>query len=188
MQSFKLMQSLIEAPMNCTEKEAKIKNFMVFDGLVDLFRLLKEHSAIIGRNHARIVVDLGKTPSIIMDEINDIFQSSKLLTPIGFLSIFSDFETDSDTEILLMNIARAFTEETEIFDKFPAFREIQGLLKEIPALSPENSAVFDAMHEVIESNLLLAIAKSSTNLLDSLSGESENNNFQENDTRVKTLN
>ena len=178
----------MEVPMNCTEKEAKVKNFLVFDGLVDLFRLLSEHSAIIGRNHARIVVDLGKTPSIIMDEINDIFQSSKLFTPIGVFSIFSDFEADSDTEILLMNIARAFTDETEMFNKFPAFREIQCLLKEIPALSPENSAVFDAMHEVIETNLLWAMSKSGTNLLDSIFGESESKNIQENDKIEKTLN
>ena len=48
--------------MNYTQHEAAEQNCKVLAGLRDLFQLLDEHGAIIGRNSARIVVDLSKAP------------------------------------------------------------------------------------------------------------------------------
>ncbi|WP_297487009.1 hypothetical protein, partial [Ferrovum sp.] len=45
------------------------------------FQLLDEHGAIIGRNSARIVVDLSKAPTIMQDEIGEIFRTSQLVAP-----------------------------------------------------------------------------------------------------------
>ena len=50
--------------MNHTEQEAIAKNFKVLAGLRDLFQLLSEHGAVIGRDSARVVVDLNKAPSV----------------------------------------------------------------------------------------------------------------------------
>ncbi|MFL0722464.1 hypothetical protein [Salmonella enterica] len=39
--------------MNYTQQEAITQNFKVLAGLKDLFQLLTEHGAVIGRNSAR---------------------------------------------------------------------------------------------------------------------------------------
>jgi hypothetical protein len=95
--------------LNYTQQEATEQNCKVLAGLRDLFQLLDEHGAIIGRNSARIVVDLSKAPTIMQDEIGEIFRTSQLVAPNGTMGIFGDFQTDDETGILLLNIGRAFT-------------------------------------------------------------------------------
>lgn len=125
--------------MNYTQQEAITQNFKVLAGLRDLFQLLNEHGAVIGRNSARIVVDLSKAPTIMQDEIGEIYRTSQLVTPNGTIGIFGDFQTDDETGILLLNIGRAFTDSDSVFAKFPAFNEVQALLRSIQALSSEQS-------------------------------------------------
>ena len=133
--------------MNYTEQEAATQNFKVLAGLRDLFQLLTEHGAVIGRNSARIVVDLSKAPTIMQGEIGEIFRTSQLVAPNGTIGIFGDFQTDDETGILLLNIGRAFTDGDTVFAKFPAYSEVKALLQSVPALSVEQSEAIEALHE-----------------------------------------
>ena len=145
--------------MNYTQQEATEQNRKVLAGLRDLFQLLDEHGAIIGRNSARIVVDLSKAPTIMQDEIGEIFRTSQLVAPNGMMGIFGNFQTDDETGILLLNIGRAFTDGDAVFAKFPSYSEVQALLQSIPALSHEQSEAIEALHEQLEANFLGLLVK-----------------------------
>ena len=156
--------------MNYTEQETMAQNFKVLDGLRDLFQLLSKHGAVVGRDSARIVVDLSKAPSIMLDEIGGIFRTSSLVAPNGSMNIFSDCETDNETGVLLLNISTALKEDVAIFSKFPAFKEIKEWLEGIPAMSQEQSAVFEALHEVLEANFFSLMSEHREAIFEGLFG------------------
>ncbi len=107
--------------MNYTEQEAAAQNFKVLAGLRHLFQLFSEHGAVIGRDSARIVVDLNKAPSIMLNEIGEIYRTSQLVAPNGAMGIFDNFNTGDKTGVLLMNIGRPLANKDPIFSKFPVF-------------------------------------------------------------------
>lgn len=176
------------AAMNYTQQEAITQNFKVLAGLKDLFQLLTEHGAVIGRNSARIVVDLSKAPTIMQDEIGEIFRTSQLVAPNGTMGIFGDFQTDDETGILLLNIGRAFTDGDAVFAKFPAYNEVKALLESIPPLSPEQSEAIEALHEQLEANFLGLLVKHREAIFEGLFGGGDSPNWTYHDTKDKTLN
>ncbi len=169
--------------MNYTQQEATEQNCKVLAGLRDLFQLLDEHGAIIGRNSARIVVDLSKAPTIMQDEIGEIFRTSQLVAPNGTMGIFGDFQTDDETGILLLNIGRAFTDGDAVFAKFPSYNEVQALLQSIPALSHEQSEAIEALHEQLEANFLGLLVKHREAIFEGLFGGGDSPNWTYHDPK-----
>lgn len=172
--------------MNYTQQEAIEQNCKVLVGLRDLFRLLDEHGAIIGRNSARIVVDLSKAPTIIQDEIDEIFRTSQLVAPNGTMDIFENFQiiqTDDETGILLLNIGKAFTDGNAIFTKFPGHNEVQALLQSIPALPHKESEAIEALHD-----FLGLLVKHREAIFEGLFGGGDSPNWTYHDPKDKTLN
>ena len=178
----------MEVALNYTEQEAATQNFKVLAGLRDLFQLLTEHGAVIGRNSARIVVDLSKAPTIMQGEIGEIFRTSQLVAPNGTIGIFGDFQTDDETGILLLNIGRAFTDGDTVFAKFPAYSEVKAVLQSVPALSVEQSEAIEALHEQLEANFLGLLVKHREAIFEGLFGGGDSPNWTYHDPKDKTLN
>jgi hypothetical protein len=172
-----------------TETEARERNFKVLDGLRDLFRLLNDHGAVIGRDSARIVVDLSKAPSIMHEEIGEIFRTSSLVAPSGSMSIFGDFQTDDETGTLLLNIGTALKiDGNNVFGKFAAFAEVRAFLESIPAMSKEQSKAFDALHEEMESHFLDLMLKHREAIVEGLFNGNDSPDWTFHDPKGKTLN
>jgi hypothetical protein len=128
----------------------------------------------IGRDSARVVVDLNKAPSIILDEIRGIFRTSTLVAPNGSMSIFSDFQIDNETGILLLNIGSALKDNDTVFAKFPAFSETKEWLDGIAAMSKEQSQTYEALHKRLEANFVGLLVKHREAILEGLFGDSPN--------------
>lgn len=174
--------------MNYTQQEATEQNCKVLAGLRDLFQLLDEHEAIIGRNSARIVVDLSKAPTIMRDEIGEIFRTSQLASPNGTMGIFGSFQTDDETGILLLNIGIAFTDGNAVFAKFPGYNEVQSLLQSIPALTTEQNEAIEALHEQLEADFLGLLVQHREAIFEGLFSGSDSPNWTYHDPKDKTLN
>lgn len=174
--------------MNYTEQEAIAHNFKVLAGLRDLFQLLSEHGAVIGRDSARVVVDLNKAPSIMLDEIGEIFRTSTLVAPNGTMRIFGDFQTDDETDVLLLNIGSTLKGNDTVFAKFPAFNETKEWLEGIQAMSEEQSQAYEALHESLEANFMGLLVKHREALFEGLFGGGDSPNWTYHDPEDRKLN
>ncbi|MDE2256081.1 MAG: hypothetical protein KGL42_17695 [Betaproteobacteria bacterium] len=174
--------------MNYTKKKAAEQNLKVLAGLQHFFQSLREHGAVIGRDSARIVVNLNKAPSIILDEIGEIYRTASLVAPNGFMHIFDGAETDKGIGVLLLNIGFALRNNDPIFAKFPAFNEIRELLQGIPAMSQEQSEAFAALHEAIEADFIGLLVEHREDIWEALFGGSDSPNCTRPEGNGKTLN
>jgi hypothetical protein len=152
--------------MDCTKEEAVERNFKVLTNLQEIFQSLNECDAIVGRDNDRIVVDLNRTPPIMLDEFGKIFQASSLVAPNGMMRIFYDFT--SDEKIMLLNINHTLYGDDDIFSKFPAFQEMRELLESIHVMTQEQSGVFEAMNNEMQANLTAMILENPEDFLEAI--------------------
>ena len=162
--------------MKTKRSEVTEQNFKVLDGLSELFKSLNEHCAIIGRDNARIVVDMNKSSFFTHEEFFEIHRKSVLVASNGSMNIFSDIQMDGETNILLLNINPSIMGNDEIFSKFLAFNEVWALVESIPTLSKEQSEYFDSLHEVLIENLFGLTAKHRKDIREALFSGGDNIN------------
>lgn len=176
----------MEVTMNYTEQKAIAQNFKVLAGLRDLCQLLNEHGAVIGRDGARIVVDLDKAPSIMLDEMGEIFRTSQLVAPNGIMRIFDNAESDNETGVLLLNISISLKSNDTNYAQFHYFNEVRELLESIPLMTQEQSKAFEALHEALEARLIAMMPNFREALIEGLFGGDDSPNWTH-DEKGKTL-
>lgn len=132
--------------MKTNVKESTEHNFKALNGLQDLFSKLNKLNAIIGQDEERIVIDTNKA-SFISEEASDIFHKSVLVSKNGSMRIFSDFVNNSEINILFLNINPSIIFSDNVFSKFPAYNEVQALIKNIPILTKNQSEDFKVIHD-----------------------------------------
>jgi len=138
--------------MVCMEREQNLK---VLEGLKNLFAMLTEHGAVIGRNRARIVIDMDKAPSLIEGELSVIFSSSCLIGTNEFLRIFDSFHLDEENGVLILNISDPLQGGGDsVFAKLHAFAEVRYLFDGIALLPEVKSKFFDALNKKMEDHFI----------------------------------
>lgn len=136
-----------------TTEEAAEQNRKALAGLREIFQMLGESGALVGRNNARIAVDLRKTSTIIRKKMSEIFGLSQLVVPNGIIGVFESIEEDQELGILLLNIGQAIREGESAFAEFPYYSEVKDLLQSIPVLPEEHSSIVEEIHKQINDHL-----------------------------------
>jgi hypothetical protein len=129
-------------------QKAIIENKKVVDSLTDLFRVLKEANAIVGRDDQRIVLDKRKLPEILNEKSTMEFMSYRLTaTGFGIRSIFQSVETDEN--FILLNIEGFLKREERFETGFPFLDEARAVILSVELMSIEQSQASDLLHEEV---------------------------------------
>ncbi len=159
-------------------EEPTSHNFKTLDVLQDLFNKLNELNAIIGRDEERIVIDTNKA-SFICEKVTEIYHKSILSSKNGSMRIFSDFVNDSEINILFLNINPSIIFSDNVFSKFPAYNEVQSLIKNIPILTKNQSEDFKLIHDRSMNELFKVMKDSKEEIFEALfSGNNRSENLK----------
>lgn len=128
-------------------------NLKVVASLRGFFQALGQHDAVLGRNATLIAVDTKIAPGFLIDDevMREIFSGSKLKSDgpesTSMIFLFSAFFFDGRTGILLMSLAPPLHGSNAFLDpQFPGLNEARNLIRGLPQLTDERSAMCDEIH------------------------------------------
>jgi len=123
--------------MKTADKDRITRNFAVLASLVDMFRHLNDCCALVGRLDGKIVIDAGRTPDFLFDELGGAFLACCLASDSERLPIFSDLTPDEASQTVLLDADAVLRLDFESMMQYPALHEIRCLIEAIPPLPPD---------------------------------------------------
>lgn len=182
------MQDFANTPTEC-----ETHNKEVFSGLQCLFELLAKENALVGRDDARIVFDLRKTPLFVSSSMSAIFSGAYLVAPSAMARLFGGYFQDDDAGVCFFNIRSIVASKKEhsidplFLDKFAYIDEIVALINGIPRLSQEQSDAFERIETQISQETAQILSEHAPEIIDALFGRAPSD-FVAHNPDVRVLN
>lgn len=112
-------------------------NFRVLASLADLFRHLNDCCALVGRLDGKIVIDAGRTPDFLFEELGGSFLACCVASETERLPIFSSLIPDEASQTILIDADAVLQQDFESIMQYPALFEVRRLIEAVPPLPQE---------------------------------------------------
>tara|TARA_R110000850_G_scaffold96514_1_gene201702 strand:+ start:3793 stop:4107 length:315 start_codon:yes stop_codon:yes gene_type:complete len=91
----------------------------------------------VGRLDGKIVIDAGRTPAFLFEELGGSFLACCLASETGCIPIFSSLTPDSVSQTALLDADAVLQQDFESIMQYPALFEVRCLIRAVPPLPPE---------------------------------------------------
>lgn len=142
-------QYKMREPMKATMQQATEHNQNVLNILTELFSVLRDADAIIGRDEEILAFDRHRTLAVIHGDIHSVFGSLSVIAGgaySGGWNVFS--QTQEDADFCLLNIS-SLLHESDFINGFPLMTDICTLIEGLPCMPPEYAVKVKIAHDKI---------------------------------------
>lgn len=135
--------------MITTMQQATDHNQHVLNYLTVLLSALGDAGAIIGRDKARVAINIHRTPIGIRNDPFIISDASRLFAGgvSGSMNVFSTIQSIDD--FLLLDV-RGLLHESDLNNSFPLLTEVRSLIEALPSISSEDALKVNSADDEVE--------------------------------------